>query len=283
MMSKHTDALIEEAFAKTGYDNKYFPQYLAEAKRYYGGVHGEFDEDDCTEEDNPIYWSLRWANDYISFYVQEAEKGHCHTWSHFYALDRVVGSYDGDECSMIHNVLKNFSDVEEKNKELIIHAKSIHDDPIFIKYYKNLYDDFVEDIRKKAENYCKIFRNIISEGKSEFYAHAYADASCGLNYAEWCRDIYARAYELARKHGMQDVSSHMYGYDCIEAYGQGLWLQMEQYFDIYHEDWQKDFFFQLICDEYEKKHGVEMLGLRTKQLRIEFDEHYALLMKKHVL
>lgn len=267
---------LTDAFGTLGIDTFYFSLFKNNAiKRLNAITEYEPDQDE-------IDYCLKLATEYIIIYVDQIKLGHSMIWADTYA-DFKVSCTNDESAHKAYNKVRQEQNENQADKDLSIHAHSLCDESTFVDYYISNFHDGDTDAEERAHNYFKLFNSLIRKGKSEFYAHAYADASCGLNYAEWCRDIYSQAYELAKKHGMQDVSSHIYGDDCIEAYGQGLWLQMEQYFDIYHEDWQKDFFFQLICDEYEKKHGVEMLGLRTKQLRIEFDEHYALLMKKHVL
>ena len=61
-----TDVIIREAFAKTGVDMKYFPVYETEIKRCYEALQNDLpDDEDSTEEDNTVFYSLRLTEDYI--------------------------------------------------------------------------------------------------------------------------------------------------------------------------------------------------------------------------
>ena len=77
-------------------------------------------------------------------------------------------------------------------------------------------------------------------GRSENYAHAYADA-CNRGISEYCWDIQAQAYELAKTQGMDNDSASSFAYCCGDAWANGLSLGMKSFMERYNENWQRDF------------------------------------------
>ena len=247
-----TDAMIHNSFEKTGIDMKYFAVYEAEAKRCFQSLQGECpDDEDTTEDDNNALSSLALTDDYIKFYVQEAEKGHNNVWCESVARDSSSGEH---EIWVVCNALAAIDDDKEKENELSIHAHSLSNDPIFVKRYIYLIHEIVPDAKEKAEDYCKAYHKCIKYGKSEIYAHAYADAVNEDFYPDFC-EMYARAYELAVQHGMDDLDAHFYGDFCTDALDQGLWLYMDDYLKKYNKEWQVDFLIEILCEDIkEEKH-----------------------------
>ena len=247
-----TDAMIHNSFEKTGIDMKYFAVYEAEAKRCYQSLQDDCpDDEDTTEDDNNALSSLALTDDYIKFYVQEAEKGHNITWCESVARDSSSGEH---KIWVVRNALEEIDDDKEKENELSIHAHSLSNDPIFVKRYIYLIHEIVPEAKEKAEDYCKAYHKCIKNGKSEIYAHAYADAVNEDFYPNFC-EMYARAYELAVQHGMDDLEAHFYGDFCTDALDQGLWLYMDDYLKKYNKEWQVDFLIEILCEDIkEEKH-----------------------------
>ena len=247
-----TDAMIHNSFDKTGIDMKYFAVYEAEAKRCYQSLQDDCpDDEDTTEDDNNALSSLALTDDYIKFYVQEAEKGHNITWCESVARDSSSGEH---KIWVVRNALEEIDDDKEKENELSIHAHSLSNDPIFVKRYIYLIHEIVPEAKEKAEDYCKAYHKCIKNGKSEIYAHAYADAVNEDFYPNFC-EMYARAYELAVQHGMDDLEAHFYGDFCTDALDQGLWLYMDDYLKKYNKEWQVDFLIEILCEDIkEEKH-----------------------------
>ena len=247
-----TDAMIHNSFEKTGFDMKYFAVYEAEAKHCFQELQGDYpDDEDSTEDDNNALSSLALTDDYIKFYVQEAEKGHNNVWCESVARDSSSGEH---EIWVVCNALAAIDDDKEKENELSIHAHSLSNDPIFVKRYIYLIHETEPEAKELAEDYCKAYHECIKNGKSEIYAHAYADAVNEDFYPDFC-EMYARAYELAVQHGMDDLDAHFYGDFCTDALDQGLWLYMDDYLKKYNKEWQVDFLIEILCEDIkEEKH-----------------------------
>lgn len=252
-----TDVIIREAFAKTGVDMKYFPVYETEIKRRYEALQNDLpDDEDSTEEDNNVFYSLSLTEDYINYYIAEIEKGHSHKWSHIYALEEVSGMFDY-EC--IERTLNQIESEEEKEKELDIHIRAINEDPIFVKRYKYLYrEQMYDNLRKDAEDFCRIYHQCIDKGKSKNYAHAYADA-CNRHLNEMCWDIYAQSYELAKEKGMNTCSAFVFADCCSEACANSLLTHWKSFKESYHEEWQIDFYISLMRHFYSESEINEIL------------------------
>lgn len=148
-----TNLMIEEAFAKTGVDRKYFPQYETEAKRRYELLQKDFPEDeDPLYEDNNANKSIILTNDYIAFYVQEAEKGHSHKWSDSVARARVSGEH---EFNVYYDAYSSIENEAERERELRIRAKSLFPDSFAQDRYIFLFKNQAEYPQKETEEYVK--------------------------------------------------------------------------------------------------------------------------------
>ena len=141
---------------------------------------------------------------------------------------------------------------EEKERELDIHTNSLSDDPLFRERYKELFKEPIEDPLRDAEQYVKVYRNLISKGKSDIYARAYAEA-VNFDYQECFCDIYARAYELAINHGMNSSDAYFFGEYCTNAYDCGMVLEADDFVKKYKETWQKEFLFDLMREDFERR------------------------------
>ena len=106
---------------------------------------------------------------------------------------------------------------------------------------------------------------MIALGKSEFYAHAYADYHD--EYKEDICVVYAQAYELAKKHGMNDGEPFRFGETCITAVDQGILSYTSEFLKRYHEEWQKDFYFTLIKMNFEENEHRKMSQQEEEKFR----------------
>lgn len=243
-----TDIEIRHSFEKTGVDKSYFPIYEAEAKRCFFAL-----EEDCPDEDDNAESSLELTDVYIKYYVEESEKGHCYKWCASVAKESVVGD---DEYRIYREAYDCLDSAEEKERELNIHTNSLSEDPIFRERYKSMFIDGFANLKESTENYTRIYHSLIDQGRSEVYAHAYADIS--NDFKPFFCDIYAEAYELGTKHGMDSCAAYCFGNFCTEACDQGYEIYIDSYIKQYHEVWQKEFYLKLICDEIRREEKREI-------------------------
>lgn len=255
-----TDSMIHQSFEKTGVDQSYFPIYEAEAKRCFLAL-----EKDCPDEDDNAESCLSLTDDYIKYYVEESEKGHCCKWCASVAEKSVTG---GDEDGIYRDTYDSLDSAEEKERELNIHTNSLSDDPIFRERYKSMFEEGIANLKESTENYTRIYHSLINEGRSEVYAHAYAYVSA--DYKPLFCEIYAEAFELGTKHGMDSSAAYCFGDFCTEACDQGYEINIDNYIKQYHEVWQKKFYLKLICDEIrrEEKREIELSYLHDLKKKL---------------
>lgn len=194
-----TEAMILTSFEETGVDEKYFSIYDRIAKRYFEDLSNEgSDQDEQTEEDNYAVSSINLADEYITFYAKEAEKGHCEQW-----CDTIADRAENDYWAY-HDAYDFIDNEEEKERELRIHANSLSDDPIFVERYIYLFKLLEENSYEMAKDYSKAFHNCIDNGKSQYYAQGYAYAVSEYHYLEAFCHIFAEAYEAAKEQRKND-------------------------------------------------------------------------------
>ena len=238
-MTQITDNMIKNAFDELAVDSKYFDKFKEMVKRSY--LEQQRDNPDDDEDESNADVSIRYSKEFMKYYVPEKEKGHCDIWAETYAKSRLWMS---KEYEAYFEAYRAIEEIEDKEKELDIHVASMSIDPLFRKRYKYLFSEFEDDPKEATENYCKDYRRMIALGKSEFYAHAYAD---------YHDDIYAQSYELAKEHGMGNRDASCFGDTCAEAVDQGMLSYTKEFLKQYHEEWQKDFYFYLIKQDFEER------------------------------
>jgi hypothetical protein len=130
-----------------------------------------------------------------------------------------------------------------------------------------MFKECITNPKESTEEYTRTYHDLISKGKSEIYAHAYADYHD--EHKEYFCDIYAQAYELAKKHGMDDSEAYCFGDTCTEAVDQGLWVEMDKFLKRYNEDWQKEFYFTLMKKDFEETEHRKMSSAEEKEIRAD--------------
>ena len=243
-----TEAMIRTSFEETGIDEKYYPIYAKIAKRFFDDLSKkDSNEEEQTEEDNYAISSLNLADEYITYYAKEAEKGHCEQW-----CDTIADKGEDDYWAY-RDAYDFIENEEEKEKELSIHAKSLSKDPVFVERYIYLFRLLEENLYEMAKEYSKAFHKCIDNGKSQYYAQGYAYAVSENNYLdEYCK-IFAEAYDLAKKHDNDDGEAISFGKLCTDIIDQGISPFLnKKILRKYQEDWQIEFYYQKICEKEEQ-------------------------------
>lgn len=261
-MIQLTDDLIRDAFLKTGVDEKFFPVYERVIKQAYNELQHDIPDDDETpDEESNVFSSIRRANNYIVYYVEEIEKGHSDCWAASFADNR-------DICDDIHETAleayDSIQDENQKKKDLDIFLNSISEDKIYKDRYKLVISGRVP--HEAASEYSRNYHRCIQEGKSETYAHGYANA-ISMDYDVFYCDIYAESYEQAMNHGMNHDQAYWFAECCSDACDQGFWLMIDEYLKNYHEDWQKEFYLNLANKDYKHYKKCDMSERDLNDLR----------------
>ena len=116
------------------------------------------DEEERAEDEEMEKACIECANDYIRYYVEEAEKGHCHKWSDSVARAKVGGEH---EYNVYYDAYTSIENEAERERELRIRAKSLFPDSFAQDRYMFLFKEQVEYPQKETEEYIKA----ISSGK----------------------------------------------------------------------------------------------------------------------
>ena len=259
--------MIKKAFDELAINEKFFEKFKEEVERLYSELQKDsLNNDNYSEEENYAD-SIRFSKNFMEYYVPEKEKGHCDVWAETYANSRLAKMVEFDSYREAYYAVK---DVEERKKELNIHVTSVSEDPLFRERYKYLFAETEDDPKKYAESYCNDYRSMVALGKSEIFAHAYADYYDGSN--EKLRTIYAQAYELVKSHGMDDCDANNFGETCVNAVFQGIWLHTDEFLKQHQEDWLKEFYFTLIKQDFEvRKHRKMSSAEEEKYMKEIFD------------
>ena len=130
------------------------------------------------------------------------------------------------------------------------HAKESYENVYIKKNGKSLPSFIGDQIR--------LYYSLINEGKSEVYAHAYAYVYVSNDYKPLFCEIYAEAYELATKHGMDSTQAYCFGDTCTDACDHGYEIFIDNFIKQYDEVWQREFYLKLICDEIRREENREI-------------------------
>ena len=261
-----TDTIIHDSYLQLGLDDKYFPIYEEEVKRCYAELQdGCPDDEDTSDDDSNVMGSIQLSNQYIECYAGEIEKGHGEKWASVFTRNFVIGEKDD---IVVYEALKAVEDKAEKEKELDIHAKSLNEDPIFQQRYKTLVKELDGNSEEMAKEYSLAYHNCIKKGKSDVYAHAYASVAPEY-YEHFCK-IYARAYELAISHGQNEFDAMNLGHFCMRASDQGVFIMQSEFARRFKEDWQREFYLHLMCEESEEIDKRNLSDSEIEELRKGF-------------
>ena len=72
---------------------------------------------------------------------------------------------------------------------------------------------------------------------------------------------------MAKKHGMDGCEAYRFGETCTTAVDQGILLQTKEFLKLYHEEWQKDFYFTLIKENFEESEHRKMSQQEEEKFR----------------
>lgn len=151
---------------------------------------------------------------YLEKFLKLIENGHSPDWS-----DLLAGNSEMEELAL-GETYKSFKekDAEESKKQLAIYCVSIgKDDPLFIEYFIQLFDEMeYYDAVENSDNYVKAYRKQISAGKSEVFARAYAESSSTGEDSELYCYAQADSFEKAILEARSEKYALAYSYKYAE-------------------------------------------------------------------
>lgn len=104
--------------------------------------------------------------------------------------------------------------------------------------------------KEKTEEYTKAFNYCMANGKSEIYAHAFADAAIDDYDDAFCK-INAEAFELAMSHGMSFKDAYDFGRFFLDEDIEKIFITIDSFLRKYKEIWQKDFYLHQVVDYHD--------------------------------
>lgn len=215
----HSEEELISIFKLAGINEKYFSKFLKHYKHCYDELYEDYKnfEDDDFEEGDSVQASALWCtNGYIKSYLELIDKGHSEEWAH------EMASTVNEGASAISSV---YDDIERNNpelakKDLLIYTKSLGGDEFFEKHYMFLFEVSSNPYTRieTAKNYSLLYKSELNKGKSEVYAHHYADLMSMEEYHE----IYCEEYAFAFDKAKNDNKSEDYARVYAEKYASAL-------------------------------------------------------------
>ena len=209
---KHTEDDLKKIYLNNEYDETYFHYFIYHYNNCFSQLredYKDYTEEDWLEEGDSVQErTLNLALDYIVLFLKSIEKGHGLEWSNLIA----------DYCEVDETIYYHvYSDLEKINptlakNEIKILANSISDDENFQNHYLYLFEEGAKPENRidVAKKYSELYKQALQEGKTNIYAHQYADLmSEGESHKIYCEE-YAFAYDKAKKQNKNDEYANLY-------------------------------------------------------------------------
>lgn len=251
MIDKKTpqaEAYLIEIFKEKGLNEKHYPKLYAYYKHcfeeLYEDEYKNWTKDDYEETgDSAHKGALEVTNMFVEAFLGEKAKGQGDEWA------LAVASYveEGEDVyQIVYDEIKKTSP-EMAKQELLIRSRSLGGDENFIKHYMLLFESGsgYSDSVENAKKYSEIYKDQIVKGKSEFYAHHYADLRVStMGYTE----LYCEAYTATFQKALNENKS----IDYAELYAEKLGTYIANHcssFSNNDEFGDFDFFHEQILEE----------------------------------
>ena len=242
----HTKDELVDLYTQMKYPMEYFIKFESNYQKYYSEFFSEmkdYEDDDFENKDETIGGvALQFSSEYIDKFMVQINKGHSEEWAH------LVAKYTEDkDCVIIANAYNSMSP-ELAKRELRLHCKSLGGDEFFEKHYLYLYEigrGWYNPLEIAFE-YSRIYKQQIAEGKSEIFAHHYADLMAADEYVEIYCEKYAYAYDKALSEGKSRVYAELFA----DKYGDGAVNYGEREEEDIPESWEEEIFAYMNGWEY---------------------------------
>ena len=209
----HSEDELIIQFEQAGCASQFFQMF----KDKYYKTFSELCEDGIALCDEDVEYLIESKNDSltftlekIKFFMQEINNGHSEQWASLLLSNVPISDYD-DEDYYGANIYDTYyklllTDSRLANREIEIHSKQFGEDEHFERCFVTIFTDGIltENPIKYARIYSQSYKQLLKEGKSEIYAHFYAEkfAYCEL-VDEYCEQ-YAYAMERAISQGLEE-------------------------------------------------------------------------------
>lgn len=255
----HSETELLTIFKQDGNDEKYFSKFLEYYKVCFEELyqdHKDWKDEDFDKEDSVQASALWCTNRFIKPYLELIAKGHGEEW----AYEMANSAEEGERAVyFVHSELDTINP-ELAKKELLIHTKSLGGDKYFEKHYLLLFEVQANPNGRieTAQNYSIIFKEQVAKGKSEIYAHHYADLITDTyDYNEIYCEEYAFAFDKAISENKDDGYARKYA----NKYASAL-VDIKRRYGIFDDEEMIDFAIEKVnafmkAWEYGKEHQLK--------------------------
>ncbi len=207
---------IIEIAKQANVPERFFEEYIVyvEDELKYFKESGDFDE---TLQDLGEFAIIN-ANIFFKKICTAIQNGHTEEWSRLYA-----SSYE-EHAHAFYNAYQTIfkSNQQKAVEELLVYAKSVGGDKFYAKHliYLMSTGEGVDDPDRKAETYSKIYKEQINLGKTEIFAHHYANQIASeFNNEAYCFS-FAKYFENAIQSGKSEQYAFTYACASADYYGE---------------------------------------------------------------
>ncbi len=272
----HTESELLSIFEENKFDKRYFSNFLAYYQFCFGELYDDMkdDSDDDLEPGYTIQASALFISlEYMNIFIDLINKGHGEKWAH-----EMAHTIENVERGAYHTYFDmKANDPEQAEKELVIYCKSLGGDEHFEKYFLYLFREMEHPdyIVEKAKTYSDTYNKLIKKGKSEIFAHLYADLLVD-NFDE----IYCEDYAIAYEQAIQNNKSIEYAKLYADKYASAL-VNIKRRHGIHDDEDLITFAIEkvnayMISWEYAEEHELSNRKLfRTLYEQIHLDTYYA--------
>lgn len=255
MDSNYTEQELVAIAKANGIDEKHFQHFVTKYNQNFTQVKDEYVEEEYEEGETPKTITLNITLRYLVKFIKQVEKGHSEEWADLYA-----DSEEEEEVTFnnVYFAIRN-KNKEQAKKELLIHCKSVGADEHYIKHFIFLFEEGDGSLKPdiKAAIYSEKYKEQIALGKSELFAHEYADLKAMNQYTE----IYCYTYAQAFDNAIQQGKSNEYAFLYAEKFGDYVGNNYSKMSDL-EEDPDFEFFHDRIIGymkawEYAKEVKME--------------------------
>lgn len=281
----HTLEELASLYKKTGYPEEYFPQFESHYRKTYNELYddmkkfadetaaeiaaeaaaGIVPEEEEQEKELISDDALFFASKYMDKFIEQIRLGHGKEWAH-----AIAGCMEWDEEQIINIAYEALESENEElaKKELLHHCRLLGEDEWFEKHYLFLFEagEGGNNPRETAKEYSELYKQQIAAGKSEVYAHQYADfMSEGMYVQEYC-EKYAYAYDKALSEGKDETYANLFA----DKYGSAFVDYGEREKKEIPEYWEEEVFAYMngweyarqnkLPDEFIRIYVIEYLG-----------------------
>jgi hypothetical protein len=201
----HTESELMAIYEENKFDKRYFSNFVAYYQLCFDELYSDmkdYEDDDFEPGDSIQASALSISIDYMHSFIEMINKGHGQTWAH-----QMAHSCEEVERAAFYTYFDiRAENPEQAEKEMLIYCKNINGDELFQKYFFYLLRELENPdyIVEKATTYSNTYKEQIKKGKSEIYAHEYANLYADNEFVQSYCESYAYAYDKSLQEGKSE-------------------------------------------------------------------------------